>query len=381
MPRQRAGQAECRRQKLACDTEAFCIGHGLKLSPSQPGAVDRGSQPAKIPGPKHRRFQNIDRFVVETFENRTSKVLRRIENKNNWSKLARNRRNTTSNQARKIMRDNELRAQVRPYVTHVDMPPVRTQRQAFEPFRTVNRAIAIFIGDFRMQERISGNTFLDLRLGLRREWIVYYWEALQAGRRKLLYCRRMKRFGVAATQGQRSDPLGIKRLPANGDLRPLRLVRGACRRRDGSCRGILTVPFLALGEVNLEAVQAGEVPRWASDRDPHFLVDGLYIAVHPCTFSIHRANRLKRRIERVRSARPSLSMVISADRKADRPGRKIEQVTVNLGIPERQLKATGIMQVDINPVFGRVRVYSKEALERIKSRGRVRIQQRRTQPR
>ena len=39
------------------------------------------------------------------------------------------------------------------------------------------------------------------------------------------------------------------------------------------------------------------------------------------------------------------------------------------------------MQVDINPVSGRIRVYSKEALERIKSRGRVRIQQRRTQPR
>ena len=90
---------------------------------------------------------------------------------------------------------------------------------------------------------------------------------------------------------------------------------------------------------------------------------------------------MKRRIQRVRIARPSFPMVIGADRKAERSGRKIEQLTVNFRVPERQLKAAAIMQVDINPVSGRVRVSSKEALERIKRRGRVRIQERVSQPR
>ena len=74
-------------------------------------------------------------------------------------------------------------------------------------------------------------------------------------------------------------------------------------------------------------------------------------------------------------------MVFGAERNADRSGRKIEQLAVNLGIPERQLKGASVMQVDKNPVIGRRRVSTPKAQERIKRRGRVRIQQRRTQPR
>src|SRR6266446_3596651 len=62
----------------------------------------------------------------------------------------------------------------------------------------------------------------------------------------------MKRFAVTAAQGQCTNPLGIKRLPAHGKFRLLRVILRVLRRdkwlaRDGqNCRGVLTVPFLAL---------------------------------------------------------------------------------------------------------------------------------------
>ena len=49
-------------------------------------------------------------------------------------------------------------------------------------------------------------------------------EALRGSRRNLRIMRRMKRFGVAATQGERANILGIKRLPANRDFRPLGVI-------------------------------------------------------------------------------------------------------------------------------------------------------------
>ena len=74
----------------------------------------------------------------------------------------------------------------------------------------------------------------------------------------------MKRFGVAATQGKRADILWIKRLPANRDLRLLRVILCCAPPAEtGSLetvRGVLAEPLLALGKVNLEAVEAGEVP-------------------------------------------------------------------------------------------------------------------------
>ena len=35
-------------------------------------------------------------------------------------------------------------------------------RQTFQPFRAVNDPVRPFIGDFRLQQRISTNAFLDL---------------------------------------------------------------------------------------------------------------------------------------------------------------------------------------------------------------------------
>ena len=61
-------------QKFPSDADPFCTGCSLKLSPREPGAVDRGRQPSPIAAAEDRRIQNVDRFVVETFEDRAGKV-------------------------------------------------------------------------------------------------------------------------------------------------------------------------------------------------------------------------------------------------------------------------------------------------------------------
>src|SRR5207248_7383770 len=100
--------------------------------------------------------------------------------------------------------------------------------------------------------------------------------------------RRLKRFGIAATQGKGADIFWIKRLPADGNLWLLRVILAVRRRlkwedaRRLNCRGVLAVPLLALGEANLEAVERGEVPCGAGEGNPHFLVNSPDIPVHPC---------------------------------------------------------------------------------------------------
>ena len=87
---------------------------------------------------KNRRVQNIDRFVVETFKNRACKIFVGIDDQDDWSRSTRNYRRTTENQTGDIKLNNELRAEEGCDRSHINMPPIRAERQALEPFRAVN---------------------------------------------------------------------------------------------------------------------------------------------------------------------------------------------------------------------------------------------------
>src|SRR5206468_9202811 len=74
IPRQRTGQREGRGQELARDTKTLGPRGRLKFSPRQPGAVDCGREPTKVSVAEDCRIQDIDRFVIETFEDCTRNV-------------------------------------------------------------------------------------------------------------------------------------------------------------------------------------------------------------------------------------------------------------------------------------------------------------------
>src|SRR5205814_4718104 len=115
-----------------------------------------------------------------------------------------------------------------------------------------------------------------------------------------------------------------------------------------------------LGEVHLQAIKAGEVPRWAGERHPYFLVDSPHIAIDPEALPIHRTNRFKRGVERIAIAGEPRRVVLATDRKGDRTGGKIEQVTVESQVTYRQFIFTGIMQVHINLVPGRTGIVRRD---------------------
>src|SRR5437762_14126703 len=100
---------------------------------------------------------------------------------------------------------------------------------------------------------VSQNAFLYLRLGLSRKRIRDNGEVLGARRRNLREGGRVEPFAVAATQGKGADIFWIKRLPTDGEFRPLCVILSAYRRlkyKDSSrrnSRGVLAVPLLALG--------------------------------------------------------------------------------------------------------------------------------------
>src|SRR5438874_784455 len=122
------------------------------------------------------------------------------------------------------------------------------------------------------------NAFLYLRLGLSRKRIRDHGEVLGARRRNLREVGRVEPFAVAGTQGQSTDPLGVKRLPTDGELRPLRVIPSAYRRlkwEDSSGRNVPSVlaePVLALGKIEFETVSAGEIPSRAGDGNTDLLV-------------------------------------------------------------------------------------------------------------
>src|SRR4029453_19413817 len=117
----------------------------------------------KIAVAKHRRVQNIDRFVVETFKNRACKVFVGINDQNDWSRFTRNGRRTTDNQTGEIEVNSELRAEEGRDRSHINMPPIRAEGQTFDPFRVVNEPVRPFIGHLRLPVGVSYNAILELR--------------------------------------------------------------------------------------------------------------------------------------------------------------------------------------------------------------------------
>src|SRR6266576_6857576 len=69
-------------------------------------------------------------------------------------------------------------------------------------------------------------------------------------------------------------------------------------------------------------------------------------------------------------------MILAAERKRHWSRGKIKQVAINRGVSQWQLKGGRVMQVNINPAYRRIGIATEETNERIKGRGRVRIQQR-----
>ena len=54
--------------------------------------------------------------------------------------------------------------------------------------------------------------------------------------------------------------------------------------------GVLAIPFFALGNIELEAVRAGEVPRRAGHRESHFLIGCPNVPVPPWSFGVGGAD-------------------------------------------------------------------------------------------
>src|SRR5205823_14871877 len=168
----------------------------------------------------------------------------------------------------------------------------------------------------------------------------------------------MECLGIAATQGECADVLGIERLPTHRYLRLLRIILGTYAgnkrlepERQHS-RGIVAVPFLPLGKVHFEAIEAREVPRGTGEWHPYFLVYSPDIAVHPEALSVRRADGVKGGIERVSIARKSRRVVFAADGKRDRTSGKIKQIAVECEVTYRQLILTRVMQGNINGCSG-----------------------------
>src|SRR5207249_849363 len=168
----------------------------------------------------------------------------------------------------------------------VDMPKVSAQGKTFDPVRTVNRSIRPFISDLWLQERISGRDYPDRgAIGSQALGIVKIagnqGQTLLPCRCKVGECWGMKRFAVSAAQGQRANPLGVKRLPANGKFRLLRIKLGVLLRQNRSCGRVLAVPFLALSNAELETVRSWKIPGGAGYRNTHFLIDAPNVPVYP----------------------------------------------------------------------------------------------------
>jgi hypothetical protein len=140
-----------------------------------------------------RRFQNVDRFVVETFEDCVGKVVTGIDHQHNRAGLAGDFTGPPKHEGPLLLNprggwitlDKELRAKQRHDIAHINIPPIGAHCQTLDPFRAVHDSVGPFVGDFRVQERVSDNAFLDLGLSLRRKWICYQREGLQGSRRKL----------------------------------------------------------------------------------------------------------------------------------------------------------------------------------------------------
>src|SRR5207302_6976965 len=169
----------------------------------------------------------------------------------------------------------------------VNMPGISAQGKTSDPFRTVNCSIRPFVGNLRIEERVSSqeepNASSWRRQSLRIVKKTGGEEEFGAGRRKVGQCRRIKRFAVRATQGEGANPLWVKRLPAKRKFRLLRVKLGVFlreNRRSSSRRCILAIPFFALGDVELETVCSWKIPTGAGHRNTHFLKGSPNVSVY-----------------------------------------------------------------------------------------------------
>src|SRR5262249_348010 len=96
------------------------------------------------------------------------------------------------------------------------------------------------------------------------------------------------------------------------------------------------VPFFPLSKVYLEAIEPREIPCRARKWHSHFLVDAPDVSVHPEALTIRRANRIERFIERVTIDSESRRFILAGNGEGHRSRGKVEQVTIERKITDRQ---------------------------------------------
>jgi hypothetical protein len=129
---------------------------------------------------------------------------------------------------------------------------------------------------------------------------------------------------------KRADIFWIERLPANRDLRFLRIVLAVGRRlkgkapegRTAECSGC-TTPRARQSQPRSCRSRGSSTSDWW--RDPHFLVDRPNIPVDSGASTICRANALKCCIERVTIERPPRRVILTADSEGDRPAGRLNR--------------------------------------------------------
>src|SRR4029077_74439 len=142
-------------------------------------------------------------------EDCASNIFARILNQKHWTEHLTRPRGATSDESVKgcfiAAIDNDLRTKSGHDIAHIDMPPIRAEGQALDPFRAVHGTVGPFICHFRMQVGVSSNAFLHLWFspelrGIRdRKRISQGREVLRAGGWQLSQCRRVKRLGITPT--------------------------------------------------------------------------------------------------------------------------------------------------------------------------------------
>src|SRR4029077_8890001 len=123
--RQRTGQSKARRDKLTINAKPLLIWINLQFKSRHPGAVHRVGELTKIAMSENARIQDINTFVVETFQDRATQVCVWIDNERDGpNKARRGRRTGYQPRKRAFMIENELRSEKRRNRSHVDMPPI-----------------------------------------------------------------------------------------------------------------------------------------------------------------------------------------------------------------------------------------------------------------
>src|ERR1043166_1869059 len=75
---------------------------------------------------------------------------------------------------------------------------------------------------------------------------------------------------------------------------------------------VLAVPFLALGNIELEAVRSGEVPHRAGHRKSHFLIGCPNVPAPPCSCDVAEADFCVKRGFRRGGIKPPVFLTVLA---------------------------------------------------------------------